>query len=81
LRYFLRRARRLVPRFTRAMGFSFGFFYAEVWEERSFFRTGLKTRHYKEKTSDFAKPGPNALGRQTGCADAQESAFRNGFVS
>ncbi len=25
LRYFLRRARRLVPRFTRAMGFSFDF--------------------------------------------------------
>jgi hypothetical protein len=63
------------------MGFSFGFFYAEVWEERGFFRTGLKTRHYKEKTSDFAKPGPNVLGRQTGCADAQESPFRNGFVS
>jgi len=62
------------------MGFSFGFFYAEVWEERSFFRAGLKTRHYK-KHRGLRKTGPNALGRQTGCEDAQESAVRNGFVS
>jgi hypothetical protein len=40
LRYFLRRARRLVPRFTRAMGFSFGFPVAQPFRGEDFAAPG-----------------------------------------
>jgi hypothetical protein len=46
LRYFLRRARRLVPRFTRAMGFSF--FYGK--------QDGLRERE-KTRTATGLFPG------------------------
>jgi hypothetical protein len=63
------------------MGFLLRFFLSRGLGREEFLSDGSKDPPLQRNTSDFAKPGPNALGRQTGCEDAQESAVRNGFVS
>src|SRR3979490_2708460 len=44
-------------------------------------RSGGSSAPPPGRTLRFPKPRPNAFGRQTGRVNAQESAYRNGFVS
>jgi len=81
LRYFLRRARRFVPRFTRAMGLLLRFSLACAFHDASIWRAGLKARPYKTHAAEGTPTGHRFLGNETGCGDEQLGASRNGFVS
>jgi len=63
------------------MGFLLRFFLSRGLGRKEFLSGGSKDPQLQRNTSDFAKPRPNALRRQTGCVNTQESALRNGFVS